>query len=45
MAYIKELAKYEGQEVELKGWNAQKRDSKTIVFLKMRNFISSKAPI
>ena len=37
MAYIKELSKFEGQEVELKGWNAQKRDSKTIVFMTMRD--------
>ncbi len=37
MAYIKELSKYEGQEVELKGWNAQKRDSKTIVFMTFRD--------
>jgi asparaginyl-tRNA synthetase len=37
MAYIKEIAQFEGQEVELKGWNSQKRDSKTIVFLTMRD--------
>jgi asparaginyl-tRNA synthetase len=37
MAYIKDLAQYEGQEVELKGWNAQKRDSKTIVFMTLRD--------
>lgn len=37
MAYIKEIAQFEGQEVELKGWNAQKRDSKAIVFLTMRD--------
>lgn len=37
MTYIKELPLFEGKEVELKGWNAQKRDSKTIVFLTMRD--------
>lgn len=37
MAYIRELSKFEGQEVELKGWNAQKRDSKGIVFLTLRD--------
>lgn len=37
MAYIKDLPKLEGQEVELKGWNAQKRDSKTIVFMTLRD--------
>lgn len=37
MAHIKELSKHEGQEVELKGWNAQKRDSKTIVFMTFRD--------
>lgn len=37
MVYIKELSKYEGQEVELKGWNAQKRDSKAIVFMTLRD--------
>src|SRR3954465_5812889 len=37
MPYIKELAKLEGQEVQLKGWNAQKRDSKTIVFMTLRD--------
>ncbi|MES2621324.1 MAG: amino acid--tRNA ligase-related protein [Bacteroidota bacterium] len=37
MRYIKELSKFEGQEIELKGWNAQKRDSKTIVFMTMRD--------
>ena len=37
MTYIKELSKFEGQEVELKGWNAQKRDSKSIVFMTMRD--------
>ncbi len=37
MIYIKDLAKHEGQEVELKGWNAQKRDSKGLVFMTMRD--------
>lgn len=37
MAYIKDLAKFEGQEIELKGWNAQKRDSKGLVFLTLRD--------
>jgi len=37
MAYIKELSKFEGAEVELKGWNAQKRDSKGIVFMTLRD--------
>lgn len=37
MTYIKELAQYEGKEVELKGWNAQKRDSKGLVFMTMRD--------
>lgn len=35
--YIKDLSKHEGQQVTLKGWLAQKRDSKTIVFLVMRD--------
>ena len=37
MVYIKDLAKYEGKEVEMKGWNAQKRDSKGIVFMTFRD--------
>jgi hypothetical protein len=37
MTYIKELSSFEGKEVEVKGWNAQKRDSKTIVFLTLRD--------
>ena len=37
MAYIKELAQFEGKEIELKGWNAQKRDSKTLVFMTLRD--------
>src|SRR5580704_5494969 len=37
MTYIREIAAQEGKEVELKGWNAQKRDSKTIVFMTFRD--------
>lgn len=37
MQYIKDLPKFEGQEVELKGWNAQKRDSKGLVFMTFRD--------
>ncbi len=37
MVYVKELAKFEGKEIELKGWNAQKRDSKAIVFMTLRD--------
>ena len=37
MAYIKELSLFEGKEVELKGWNAQKRDSKGLVFMTLRD--------
>jgi asparaginyl-tRNA synthetase len=37
MAYIKDLSLYEGKEVELKGWNAQKRDSKGLVFMALRD--------
>ena len=35
--YIKDLSKHEGQEVVLKGWLAQKRDSKGLAFLVMRD--------
>ena len=35
--YIKELSKHEGQEVVLKGWLSQKRDSKGLAFLVMRD--------
>ena len=35
--YIKDLSKHEGQEVVLKGWLAQKRDNKGLVFLVMRD--------
>ncbi len=37
MTYIKDLLKHEGQEVELKGWCAQKRDSKGLVFMTFRD--------
>lgn len=37
MIHIKDLPAYEGQEVELKGWNAQKRDSKGLVFMTFRD--------
>ncbi|MFN8285153.1 MAG: asparagine--tRNA ligase [Chitinophagales bacterium] len=37
MTYIKELEKHIGAEVELKGWNAQKRDSKGLVFMTFRD--------
>src|SRR5579863_4880337 len=37
MIYIKDLSSYEGKEVELKGWNAQKRDSKGLVFMTLRD--------
>ena len=37
MAYIKDLRLHDGAEVELKGWNAQKRDSKGLVFLTLRD--------
>lgn len=35
--YINQLGKFEGQEVTLKGWNANRRDSKGLVFLTMRD--------
>jgi asparaginyl-tRNA synthetase len=35
--YITDLSKHEGHEVVLKGWLSQKRDSKTIVFLVLRD--------
>lgn len=37
MIHIKDLPAYEGQEVELNGWNAQKRDSKGLVFMTFRD--------
>jgi asparaginyl-tRNA synthetase len=35
--YINQLSQYEGQEVTLKGWNANRRDSKGLVFLTLRD--------
>jgi asparaginyl-tRNA synthetase len=35
--YIKQLAQHEGKEVVLKGWLAQKRDSKGLAFLVLRD--------
>lgn len=35
--YINQLSKFENQEVVLKGWNANRRDSKGLVFLTMRD--------
>ena len=37
MTYIKDLGKHIGAEVELRGWNAQKRDSKGLVFMTFRD--------
>ncbi|HWB65101.1 MAG TPA: asparagine--tRNA ligase [Chitinophagales bacterium] len=37
MVYVKDLSAFEGKEVEMKGWNAHKRDSKTLVFLTLRD--------
>jgi asparaginyl-tRNA synthetase len=36
-AYIQDLAKYEGQEIDLQGWVQNKRDSKGIVFIILRD--------
>jgi asparaginyl-tRNA synthetase len=35
--YIKDLSAYEGKEVDLKGWAANKRESKGLVFLNLRD--------
>lgn len=35
--YIKDLSKYEGQEITLKGWAANKRESKGLVFIILRD--------
>lgn len=37
MIYIKQLTLHEGQTVQLSGWNAQKRDSKGLVFMTFRD--------
>src|SRR5688500_4576441 len=37
MQYIEDLAKFEGQEVVLKGWVANKRESKGVVFIILRD--------
>jgi len=37
MQYIKYIADYEQQQVELKGWVANKRESKGLVFLNLRD--------
>lgn len=37
MVHIQDLAAHVGQAVELKGWNAQKRDSKGLVFMTFRD--------
>jgi asparaginyl-tRNA synthetase len=37
MTRIQDLAAHVGQPVELKGWNAQKRDSKGLVFMTFRD--------
>lgn len=35
--YIKDLSNFEGQEVTLKGWAANKRESKGLVFIILRD--------
>ena len=35
--YIQDFSKYEGQEVTIKGWVANKRDSKTNIFIVFRD--------
>ncbi len=35
--YIKDLSKYQGQEITLKGWAANKRESKGLVFILLRD--------
>lgn len=37
MQYVKDFSAFEGKEVEVKGWNAQKRDSKGLVFMTFRD--------
>ena len=35
--YIKDLSNYQNQEVTLKGWTANKRESKGLVFIILRD--------
>jgi asparaginyl-tRNA synthetase len=35
--YIKDIAQFEGKEIELKGWVANRRDSKGLVFINLRD--------
>ena len=35
--YIKDLSKFEGKEITLKGWVANRRDSKGLVFINLRD--------
>ncbi|MCS6935098.1 MAG: asparagine--tRNA ligase [Chitinophagales bacterium] len=35
--YVRQLANHEGETVQLRGWNAQKRDSKGLVFMVFRD--------
>jgi asparaginyl-tRNA synthetase len=37
MIYIKQLAEFEGKQVTLKGWVANRRDSKGLVFINLRD--------
>jgi len=37
MVYIKQLSEFEGKEVTLKGWVANRRDSKGLVFINLRD--------
>lgn len=37
MVYIKQLAEFEGREVTLKGWVANRRDSKGLAFINLRD--------